>query len=441
MNKVLIVDDIEDNRFILKRILKKIGNIDTYEALDGAQAVEMTKIHKPDIVLMDLMMPVMDGYEATKQVKALHPECRVIVVTAVQDIQSEEKLLEAGAIAYIRKPIDLDITRFKLASYLNIASGEIDINKQDIVNFVITDSKSIARFGFWVISAYFKHFELESIKFSEELEVFYDLLSSRLKDDAISFKASDNRGELLIKFNNHINFTTIELSKFKDFIYFNILNNNDVAIKLKSVKDLVVNSNDSQSNLEDFDTIISNKSTTKLSLDLKEKEFLRKDHKINEMSAIDYVQSLEESLITELEFDGSDNIYLRAIGDSIYRLELTFNDTQIVDVSRTIHEFSVKLLYLSEFNGLGNGLGRLSEFLEKLDLDSIDDGLQEFLIDILYNIHTDLTTWVDNIFIAQTAANIHFLDSSLLSSCLQIEMSFGDCSMDIEDDDDDIEFF
>ncbi len=103
--KILVVDDTEDNRQILRDLLGMAG-YDMVEAHDGAEAVERASEHRPDLILMDIQMPVMDGYEATRRIKA-DPALRAIPVIAVTSYAlsgDEEKTRAAGCDGYVAKP-------------------------------------------------------------------------------------------------------------------------------------------------------------------------------------------------------------------------------------------------------------------------------------------------------------------------------------------------
>jgi CheY-like chemotaxis protein len=107
MAKVLLVEDQEDNRDMLSRRLKKRG----YEvaiAVDGAEGVEKARSEAPDLILMDMSLPVMDGWEATRILKA-EDDTRsipVVALTAHAMSTDREKAFEAGCDAYETKPIE-----------------------------------------------------------------------------------------------------------------------------------------------------------------------------------------------------------------------------------------------------------------------------------------------------------------------------------------------
>ena len=102
--RVLIVDDHQMVREGLKVLLSTCDDIEVVaEAANGAEAVEQCRLAGPDVVLMDILMPVMDGAEATAQITAAWPEIRVIALTSYLDQEYVEKTLDAGAISYLLK--------------------------------------------------------------------------------------------------------------------------------------------------------------------------------------------------------------------------------------------------------------------------------------------------------------------------------------------------
>ncbi len=119
----LIVDDEITNRLILRALLKKQG-YQSIEAADGQQAVELFKKHEPDIIFMDVMMPVMDGYDATRIIKGLSQKkfIPIIFLTAMTDEEALSKCIDVGGDDFLIKPYDKFLLRSKIESMRRITS-------------------------------------------------------------------------------------------------------------------------------------------------------------------------------------------------------------------------------------------------------------------------------------------------------------------------------
>ncbi len=105
--KVLVVDDELEVRQVLEEFLAAKG-YEVYAAESGPEALNTLDTFKPDVVLLDVSMPEMDGVETLKRIVALRPRLPVIMVTANADIGVTSKLLALGAADYIPKPFDLE---------------------------------------------------------------------------------------------------------------------------------------------------------------------------------------------------------------------------------------------------------------------------------------------------------------------------------------------
>ncbi|RYG47283.1 response regulator [bacterium] len=109
MPKILLVEDNPDNRDMLSRRLERKG-YDVALAVDGAQGVEMAASEKPDLILMDIDLPIFDGYEATRRIKAAldgTASIPIIALTAHAMSGDREKAIAAGCDDYDSKPIEL----------------------------------------------------------------------------------------------------------------------------------------------------------------------------------------------------------------------------------------------------------------------------------------------------------------------------------------------
>jgi len=103
--RILVVEDTEDNRRILRDLLTRAG-FELIEAADGESGVSMATTHRPDLILMDIQLPVLDGYEATRRIRA-NPDTRSIPIIAVTSYAlsgDESKALDAGCDGYVAKP-------------------------------------------------------------------------------------------------------------------------------------------------------------------------------------------------------------------------------------------------------------------------------------------------------------------------------------------------
>ena len=119
MSKILLVEDNEMNRDMLSRRLERKG-FEVVIAVDGRAGVELASSSNPDLILMDLSLPVMDGWEATRCIKAdpATQKIPVIALTAHAMAGDEQKALEAGCDDYDTKPIDLKCLLDKIENLL-----------------------------------------------------------------------------------------------------------------------------------------------------------------------------------------------------------------------------------------------------------------------------------------------------------------------------------
>lgn len=119
MPRILYVEDNENNVYMLVRRLKRHG-FEVLVAADGAQGVEIARSEHPDLILMDLNMPVLDGWEATRQLKEA-PETRTIPIIALSAHAmsgDRERALEAGCDDYDTKPVQIDSLLTKMRALL-----------------------------------------------------------------------------------------------------------------------------------------------------------------------------------------------------------------------------------------------------------------------------------------------------------------------------------
>ncbi len=108
--KILIVDDQYGIRILLNEVFQKEG-YQTYQAANGFQAIDIVKKDRPDLVILDMKIPGMDGIEILKRVKEIDKDIKVILMTAYGELDMIQEAKELGALSHFAKPFDIDEIR------------------------------------------------------------------------------------------------------------------------------------------------------------------------------------------------------------------------------------------------------------------------------------------------------------------------------------------
>ena len=116
MKRILIAEDNDSNYILMNYILKK--HYEYFRARNGQEAVELAESEKPDLILMDIKMPVMDGLEATRQIKAKNPDLPIIALTANAFDSDRHAAMEAGCSDFLAKPVNADKCIQTIAKYI-----------------------------------------------------------------------------------------------------------------------------------------------------------------------------------------------------------------------------------------------------------------------------------------------------------------------------------
>lgn len=117
--RVLVVEDNRDNMTLIVDILESM-DYDVIKAEDGEEGVAAAELERPDLILMDLSLPKLDGWDATRKIKANEAikDIPVIALTAHAMVGDRERAMEAGCDDYVTKPLDLAVLARKLTKYL-----------------------------------------------------------------------------------------------------------------------------------------------------------------------------------------------------------------------------------------------------------------------------------------------------------------------------------
>ena len=130
---LLVVDDLPDNLLVLNEILT-LNGYDVRSALGGFLALEYLKTHRPDLILLDIKMPDMDGFEVCKRLKAdaTLKDIPVIFVSAIGDTDSKIKGFEVGCVDFVAKPFDLEEILARISTHLTLRRLRDQLEKQNI---------------------------------------------------------------------------------------------------------------------------------------------------------------------------------------------------------------------------------------------------------------------------------------------------------------------
>jgi two-component system response regulator (stage 0 sporulation protein F) len=120
--KLLIVDDQFGIRILLNEVFQKEG-YQTFQAANGFQALDIVDKHSPELVLLDMKIPGMDGIEILKRMKAVDKDIQVIIMTAYGELDMIQEAKDLGAITHFAKPFDIDEIRDAVKKHLPIRSS------------------------------------------------------------------------------------------------------------------------------------------------------------------------------------------------------------------------------------------------------------------------------------------------------------------------------
>lgn len=433
MIKTLIVDDNKDNRTAMKLLLDDFEDLLLVEAEDGKKAVEITKHVMPDIIFMDIMMPVMDGIEATKEIRTFDKKVLIIALSALSDDEHQSLMLKAGAEDYVSKPVNEELFSARMKNYLSIIEHRRVRDRMDGAVNLFSQSIYSKRVGFFVEN------EAGLIEFWE-----YAADRSESGDVSDAIRAIYNIGLTLLDTNKNFN---IIVEEDDEKIYFTI-----VAVKIftpQHIRDIlakegprvtlairnneisVSSPKESARQAKEVDV-----EQNKIELDEGDAKILRMSHS-EKTSAAEFAADLDPDVIDKLDkLEGNEE----TLDSLIYDFETKLEIETLPKIAIEITKFADELELLYEFHNIGYALKKLGAIINEISQEDIDGAKSKKLSMLLRNTFEDLVNWRKTIFVYKNTDDIHYLDSSLLNSCLQIELALKNAKIE-EENCDDMELF
>jgi two-component system chemotaxis response regulator CheY len=429
--KLLIVDDVEDNRLVLQAICRKMNYFEIYEAINGQDAVQKCQEIHPQIVLMDIMMPHMDGFQATKIIKKHLPDTIVMAITAVMDSRIQEAMSALGIEAYIEKPVDKELIRFKLhniAEKLRYEPPKINFHPHEtVVNpfsknirsfktlFHINSDDTIMDFGIWLMG----RFECTEfgicIKLDMLMNLIYKILHYEINEiSGLTFTVEESFDELfiLIPLIESLHPDTKMGALFETlgsmcevgekWIAFRLPLKNQIHHEPAPLKTVPLAGGPEKREVGIDDRLVLRESYT-IKITAKEYILTIDNDAFGEVSDLRETQEEWERWLDELKYHPTAE-NLNAFADNV------------------LETYARVISKLYEFSGLSYALISLATLVKSKseELSAEPEKLQKMLLFLRY-FKNDLSSWIEHLFELQDTQDIHYLDASFFSSCLQIE--------------------
>ena len=452
MFKVLLVDDNRTNRLLLRTLLEDYAeaegkieeSFEISEAEDGAQAVEILRKEPFDLIFMDIMMPNMNGIEATKLIKRRNKNILIIAVSSVEDKKLQHKIMFNGAEDYLYKPINAFILTARLANYKLL----IKSRKQTKVKCVETQFNLFheevfkRRTTFFIDndSAMSEFWEYMLLEPENEWENITDVVRALFEVSKMLLN-NDNIHEIIIEKNREKLFLTLVNSKAKIDAVHSIMQENQIEERFyyqdeklsievkKSLKkiDYKINKIHEETKDVQYETIIiedvrAQKKEAISALELA--ETVLDTYTIDKME--DFQENIDKIMFVLYDLEGEEPyIVLEKMPIIIEGLEA---------FSRIIDSIVFFDIVVRTFNNLRHLLFALN--ISQIE----DDTKRATFIASLIHIMYDLEEWIKNIFINQTTDDVYYFDASFASSVLELENTLK-ASITSDSDEDDLEFF
>ncbi len=438
MTKVLLCDLLNDSlktvRDVLERDERKFEIVTASSCND---AIDKSRVMLFDLVFLD----VADAEEGMDQyVQTLQHYNLSSLIIAVGDVDNEKgmeiqkSLLKVGVSDYINRHISAELMTIRLHNYFDIITlkkanlyNHTAINLFDkkvynrTVMFNMSSKKSLVEFwDYFIQYEHYKHPQL-----GNATEVLYGLAGwlYRNHEEAVIYLEENQKALYL---------TLMPI----DIIHENVIEH----VIEKHAHAMTHKIEDNRLSIclqlsEEVETVQRVDETATLAIDDEKKKILGKTH-FNKTTAVEFVESTAISLMSKI--DALEDVENR-MDEVLISFENEPGVEKLKEVSNAFIAYGEVVELMVEFDHLVYAIRTLAEGISNITQDQFDEKSVKKFVTLCLNLVHDLAAWRENIFIKQEANDIHYLDSSLLSSCLQIESIFT--KKEIEEEEDDFELF
>ncbi|WP_373073728.1 hypothetical protein [Sulfurimonas sp.] len=426
MFSVLLVNNENTDKSSLISVLEDFPNIYITKAETIEDALGLISKRYFEILFIDSSMESVDNLE---KFKVDNPNIIIISIYNEITLEIQNALLDIGIKDSISSSTDIKLLTQRVTNYIDLAklkkeqsfySDAINLFDNDInrryITFKLDSNESKLEFWDYFSSSYFERYN----GISESIDLIYAFTS---------WMFLNNRECEVVKETDDENmYLTLQPL---DYMSENIVNN--LINKYSSGTNYKVSNHKLSLKLTDISKIEKNSNVSKL--DDETKSILAKTH-FNKISAAEFVESTAIELVNKLED-------LSELEDRIDEALISFEENPSTEttslLSEEILEYVDVIEMLVHFQHLAYALKTLANAIKNIKQEQMQEKEVKKFTTLSLHLLNDLSSWRENIFIKQEANDIHYLDSSLLSSCLQIEAIFE--KEKIEEDEDDFELF
>jgi two-component system, chemotaxis family, chemotaxis protein CheY len=442
MKKILIVDDQSLNQMLIEAYINQYCEQNAEEmkistANNGIEAVMLCQEEAYDLIFMDILMPIMDGIEATKQISSMQPNAIIVIVSTQGDEENQIQALRSGAKDYFVKPIQPDVFKHRLGLYINI------LNRDKIT---LSTKKSINPFTN-VIFCYKTTYHIES---EDDLAQLWESLLFTIKDSVRTNFLSD-----LIRFMYQLGQVIISrkvqpeiiLEENEDHYFFSITNIHIIseAKITQLISNYLKNANYKLTpNLLSFQVTKEYASslipvTQTVAIEETAKPVQKEPQTPADITYHKQIETLQTFHFMEQEDITSLELKLNELASQF--LWMGSNELNVDDVDQIINAFertsSIMMLY-TETQTLGNAIRDLTSIIQTDEKVFIEMAPQMSALCKSFN--NDLILWFKSVFY-DGAPSVNYMDASIISN-IQMVQSFLSPPEDVNlDDGDGFEFF
>ncbi len=417
---ILIVDDNSNNRMMIKLVLEDYQeneniSFDIKEATDGQEAIDICQNNHFDIVYMDIMMPNVDGIEATKIIKEKFPKMMIIAVSAVDDVDRMKLILNNGAEDYIPKPINTDIFISRLSNYIAINNYREHL-MHNINKINVYTSKVFSKYTRFMITS--------ENALAEFWECF--LFATNKKYDGLSdvVRTAFSIAETQLKFFKHCD---IYVEESEQFQYFSIKNMEKMP---KKVVKLIISRSDSDLDykiegdtlsfkLYKINTIRDEEYEIESNTETKSKPIALKE--VNQVTSTKFKKS-KKNLVVFDYIEPEDMIDLKEYASNLNSLMLIagggdLNDEEVDEIYGYLEKIGALLSSYPEVYSISVALSSLASDMSNHKDEFIQNS--ESLGPMCKAFANDMSSWIDMSF-TSGAPSIDFMNDTIVVNCQTI---------------------